>query len=608
MKASISQHTFHIPVMGLGFTIDTPVKVAKYGISSVISIVEDGLIEQMRAFYCQLDQQPYLPIDAKEEDYRAKRITDYLNIIHSIVQRQSAIVKQLPFCTNSDIDKYFELLPNYSYAKKLYYEMVFETDNNRQQHLQQQLRKYVIPGAIDVNIMAKIDKPNFTAAGEPLPKEYSDALAGLRGFANSNLHSSIVLSAGYNPNLYSYVEHFPDFFPNEAGILNKKIILKVSDYRSALTQGKLFAKKGVWVSEFRIESGLNCGGHAFATDGILLGPILEEFKQNREALFTELFGMCNAALQAKNLPTFTEIPYTRITVQGGIGTANEDQFLLNYYQLDGTGWGSPFLLVPDATNVDTETLQQLATAQKEDYFLSNASPLGVPFNNFRKSSSEIMRKQRIDAGRPGSPCTRKNLISNTDFTDTAICTASRKYQFLKINDLASQNLSAAELEKELQNVYDKDCLCEGLSNPALVKNNIEPAYKNSAVAICPGPNLAYFSGVFSLKQMVDHIYGRTNLLNKLERPNVFVNELVLYVAYLQNEIDKYLDTANNQKLKYFQKFKTNLLIGIQYYKDLFTTVKTEAELSLQQMSEQLNELEIQIQSLSVVPNQQAVTA
>ena len=41
-----SPHTFHIPVMGLGFTVDTPVKVAKYGISSVVSVIEDQLLER----------------------------------------------------------------------------------------------------------------------------------------------------------------------------------------------------------------------------------------------------------------------------------------------------------------------------------------------------------------------------------------------------------------------------------------------------------------------------------------------------------------------------------------------------------------------------------
>lgn len=34
-------HTFHIPVMGLAFTIDSPLRVAHYGIDSVISIMDD---------------------------------------------------------------------------------------------------------------------------------------------------------------------------------------------------------------------------------------------------------------------------------------------------------------------------------------------------------------------------------------------------------------------------------------------------------------------------------------------------------------------------------------------------------------------------------------
>lgn len=38
-----SEHSFHIPVMGIAFTIDTPIKVARFGISSVISIVEDPI-------------------------------------------------------------------------------------------------------------------------------------------------------------------------------------------------------------------------------------------------------------------------------------------------------------------------------------------------------------------------------------------------------------------------------------------------------------------------------------------------------------------------------------------------------------------------------------
>ena len=56
-----------------------------------------------------------------------------------------------------------------------------------------------------------------------------------------------------NPRLFSYMESFDAFYPNENGQFQKKIILKVSDFRSAMIQGNFLAKKGLWVSEYRIE-------------------------------------------------------------------------------------------------------------------------------------------------------------------------------------------------------------------------------------------------------------------------------------------------------------------------------------------------------------------
>jgi hypothetical protein len=53
MTATKPLHTFHIPVMGLAYTIDSPIRVAQYGISSVISIADDELIEKMNTFYHQ---------------------------------------------------------------------------------------------------------------------------------------------------------------------------------------------------------------------------------------------------------------------------------------------------------------------------------------------------------------------------------------------------------------------------------------------------------------------------------------------------------------------------------------------------------------------------
>lgn len=594
-----SAHKFHIPVMGIGFTIDTPVKVARFGISSVVSIVEDNIIEQMREFYCEQEDENFIPITKKEHDYRAKRITAYLNLLNKIVNRQIAQLRLENFVQGNEIFKYFTLLPEDAPLKALFNQMLAEDDLVTKNSLQQKLRNHIIPGPIDVNIMTKCDRTNYDKNGDALPAEFADAMAGLRGFANSELNASVIFSAGMNPRLYTYCETFSDFFPGENGEFKKKIILKVSDYRSALIQGKFLAKKGLWISEYRVESGLNCGGHAFATDGYLLGPIMEEFKNKRTELTNELFEIYKVSLMSKNLQVPISIPETRMAVQGGIGTHNENKFLLDYYHLDATGWGSPFLLVPEATNVDEETLNDLCNASPSDYYLSHASPLGVPFNNFKRSSSEKQRKQRIEKGRPGSPCYKKFLAFNTEFTDKPICTASRQFQNLKVKQLETAHLPEEKLKEETEKVLEKDCLCEGLAVPALIKNKRSLPHNLSAVTICPGPNLAYFSGIFSLHEMVDHIYGRRNILNDENRPSVFIKELKLYVDYLQKEMEKKVESISNKQQKYFTDFKINLLKGIEYYTNLLPKMNTETGAYLNNMSDQLNQYKREIEGMLI---------
>ncbi|MGE5519340.1 MAG: hypothetical protein ACM3VS_05370 [Candidatus Dadabacteria bacterium] len=569
-------HNFHIPVLGLGYTIDTPLKVARYGISSVLSIVEDELIEDMREYYCLQNDLEYTRITEKDPDHREKRITAYLDLLYDLVTDQFSKMKASAFEEGSDIEKYFELLPEESPTRKDYLAMKSMEEGSEKFALQQQLRQSMVCGDIDVNVMAKLDNVTYTESGERMPDEYCDAVAALRGFAKSKSPGSVVFSAGYNPRLYNFAEQHENFYPGANDHLTKKIIIKVSDYRSALIQGKLLAKKGLWVSEFRIESGLNCGGHAFPTEGILMGPILEEFRMNRVAMKEELFQLCNEALAAKGKAKFSHIPVQRITAQGGVGTAREHELLLNYFELDSVGWGSPFLLVPEVTNVDEGMLQLLATAQPGDYYLSNASPLGVPFHNFRKTTSEVQRKERIAKHKAGSPCYKKYLSSDTEFTEVPICTASRQYQHLKEKQL-SATLSGPELDVQLQKLGEKECLCEGLTSSVRLKNDMKLTHKLSAVTICPGPNLKWFSGIFSLKEMVDHIYGKISLNNSLYRPHLFVNELKLYVDYLKNQISETASALNEKQVKYFQKFRTNLLKGIEYYKSFFLSFSDAAK-------------------------------
>ncbi|MEO6548492.1 MAG: hypothetical protein ABIN94_10855 [Ferruginibacter sp.] len=555
--------------MGLAFTIDSPVKVARFGISSVISIVEDRLIEMMRSHYYPTINKPYTPISTNEPDYRARRITDYLNLVNTIVHAQVEKLKKSAFETGAEIVQYFEMLPDDSKVKKLYLQMMSSDCTPEKEKIAAFLRTQITPGSIDVNVMTKTDRNNYDKQGE-LIEDGSDAVAALRGYAQSDLlNSSIVFSAGMNPRLYNYLEQCSEFNVNEDGGFNKKIIIKVSDYRSALIQGKYLAKKGIWVSEFRIESGLNCGGHAFATDGYLLGPIMEEFKVKKQELIDTLFEIYAAVITNKTGKVFVYPPQLILSVQGGIGTAKEDNFLHDYYDVESTGWGTPFLLVPEATTVDEATLTLLSKATKDDLELSNNSPLGVRFHYLKGTSGEKEKLGRIENGKAGSPCTEKHLAFNTEFTTEPICTASYKYQKLKIAELVSMALPNAEYRKKLKNITDKDCLCIGLSNAAALNYELTLVKNLNSVNVCPGPNIAHFTEIVSLQTMTDHIYGRTNIMHDLARPNMFVAELNLYINYLKEQLESEdFSKPDSKRKKYFVGFFKNLRDGIRYYNNL----------------------------------------
>lgn len=605
MQANIAaQHTFHIPVMGVAFTIDTPLKVGRFGISSVMTITEDNLLEEMRQYFCNEHNLPYQKIAQTDEDGRARRITAYLNLMQQLLDEQMELLRYQPFGKGQDIDTCFQLLPHSAPLRLLYEAHNQMPEGLEKDLLQQQLRASLTAGAMDVNIMTKCDKVNYTKEGEPLPAIYNDAMAALRGFANSTLQSSIVFSAGMNPRLYSYCEQFPDFLPDEKGQFKKKITIKVSDYRSALIQGKFLAKKGLWVSEFRIESGLNCGGHAFATDGLMLGPALAEFQEKRTELQTILFELYQAALQQKGI-TSPAPPATRLTVQGGIGTHKEHQFLLQEYGFDSCGWGSPFLLVPEVTNVDDQTLQDMIAARKEDYYLSNASPLGVPFHNFRKSSASMERVERIEKNRPGSPCYNKYLSNNTEFTEQAICTASRQYQALKIKHIEALEVTTEVRDAMIEKVTEKECICQGLGTAVYLKNEMAAPHKLKVVSICPGPNTAYFRGPFTLKQMVGHIYEGSKAMIAPDRPHMFINEAELYLNYLENAAKE--GPATPKQEKYLTQFRENLTEGFHYYRSLTDRMDEATDSEKQLFLEQLDQLQWRLSEmdLSVLQNEEA---
>jgi hypothetical protein len=557
-----SPHSFHVPVMGTGFMIDAPLRIAKYGISSVLSLVDDILIEQMRKFHCQREDEPYEPIAGNEEDARARRITAYLNLLDRLVRRQVAALQASPFEPGSEITRYYEMLPEGPLASD-YRRMLAIEDAGERALQQDRLRGRAVPGSIDVNIMSKGDRDLYRD-GEKLPARFSDASAALRGFAQSELTSSVVFSAGMNPRLYSYTAEFPDFLPDQRGWLKKKIVLKVSDFHSGVVQGKFLAKRGLWVSEYRVESGLNCGGHAFATKGLLLGPILEEFQQKRTALVEQLHAVYLKALQGR-CPAIGATPLpVRITAQGGVGTADEDRLLREYYAVDGTGWGTPFLLVPEVTNVDDAHLQKLSAVSNGDVYLSDSSPFGLPFWNLRTSASEEARRGRIAANRPGSPCTTGFVkLFNVEFTKTPICTASRQYQKLKLEQIEQMDMPEPRRAAFREAVLAKSCICHDLAGTATRKNGIDPS---ATPAVCCGPNIVNFSRIATLEEMVGHIYGRLSLLSGRDRPHMFLRELAIYVDYLRHQLAQQELGVVAHPPGYFAECAENLLHGVDYYR------------------------------------------
>lgn len=570
-----SPHDFHIPVMGTGFSLDTPLRVGRFGISSVMSIVDDALIEQVRRHHATRAGLPFVPIGPFEPDARARRITAWLDLVSDLLDRQMTAIRALPFAPDNDKTKYFELLPDDAPLSRAYRSFRSMPEGPDRARAGDALTSAMVAGSADVNIMTKLDRARTGRDGSALGPDQSDAKAALRGFAASRIRSSLTLSAGLNPTLFGWLERFAAFYRDGEGHIAKPITLKVSDFRSALVQGRFLAKKGIELGELRIESGLNCGGHLFATDGELLGPILQEVRER----LGELREACEPAVrqyyEKRGMPLVGELRRPRVTVQGGIGTHGEVRRLCEHYGADGTGWATPFLLVREATALDDATRAQLAAATPDDLYVSDASSLGVPFNNLRGSSSEVWTTRNIEQGHPGSRCPRGYLASSTEVTPTPVCTASREYQGAKLRSLGLSSPPPADTDDpRVRAIYARTCICHHLGNGALVDLGIARA--GVPVAVCPGPNIAWFGRQYTLREMVDHIYGRGESLVPAWRPHAFAKELEMVVDHFVAEAAT-VAPGDAKALQRLAATEENLQRGLAHYRELVRGPAYEGE-------------------------------
>jgi hypothetical protein len=218
------------------------------------------------------------------------------------------------------------------------------------------------------------------------------------------------------------------------------------------------------------------------------------------------------------------------------------------------------------TSLDENTRKQLAAAREEDLYQSDASPLGILFNNLRGSSSEDWTHLQIEKGKPGSACPKGYLVSNTEFTTKPICTASKEYQALKLKALGYETIPPVnDPDPVVRYVYAKQCICDQLGNGALIEMGETAA--RQPVSVCPGPNIAYFDRQYSLVEMIDHIYGRGESLVPADRPHMFAKDLRLYLDYFERLVNKHV-TLGEPSLDYLREFKENLEAGMGYYEPL----------------------------------------
>ena len=119
--------------------------------------------------------------------------------------------------------------------------------------------------------------------------------------------------------------------------------------------------------------------------------MIEEFKQKKDELIEQVHAVLNDALEGLGKNSLSKPLHMDFTAQGGVGTANEHNLLLDNYGVDLVGWGTPFLLVPEAVNIDTNSFKLLSEAGEDELYLSDISPIGVPYSILRKISVVITR-------------------------------------------------------------------------------------------------------------------------------------------------------------------------------------------------------------------------
>ena len=99
--------------------------------------------------------------------------------------------------------------------------------------------------------------------------------------------------------------------------------------------------------------------------------------------------------------------------------------------------------------------------------------------------------------------------------------------------------------------------------------------------------------------MVDHIYGRINIMDAPHRPNMFIKEISLYIDYLKEKIEEHKTILTEKNKQYLTNFKIKMQEGIDYYHSLIPEIKEESDKTKEKMIAALKNFEVILSGLQI---------
>ena len=95
--------------------------------------------------------------------------------------------------------------------------------------------------------------------------------------------------------------------------------------------------------------------------------------------------------------------------------------------------------------------------------------------------------------------------------------------------------------------------------------------------MCPGPNIAWFDREYTLREMVDHIYGRGASLVPAARPHCLAKELEMYVDHFVGQAEARRRPETRRRSSGSPAVEENLQRGLAHYGRLVREPAYEGE-------------------------------